>query len=76
MKDQLEIEELSQVIEHEREDKIKRLEEELEQAKNYAMHTEEAANILKDLVQKGEVKQNEDGTISVVRVPNVIMNED
>ena len=43
-------------MEHEKDDKIKQLEAELERAKTYVQHSEEAANILKELVQKGEVQ--------------------
>ena len=39
-------------------------------------HATEAASALQDLVEKGEVEVNEDRTISVVRVPNIIMNQD
>ena len=63
-------------MEHEKDDKIKQLEAELERTKTYVQHSEEAANILKELVQRGEVSQNPDGTVSVVRVPNRIMNEE
>ena len=52
-------------MEHEKDDKIKQLEAELERTKTYVQHSEEAANILKELVQRGEVSQNPDGTVSV-----------
>ena len=39
-------------------------------------HATEAANMLQDLVEKGEVELNEDHTVSIVRVPNIVMNQD
>ena len=75
MKDQLKVEELSQAIEEEKDDKIAKLEAELKEAKEYSSHAEEAANILKALMEAGEVKLNEDNSVSVNRGPNIIMNE-
>ena len=75
MKDQLEMEELSQVIDHEREDKIKQLEDQLSLAEENASNNKNAADILTDLLNKGEVKQAEDGSIAVVHGPNVIGNK-
>ena len=74
MKDQLKVEELSQALEEEKDDKIAKLEAELKAAKNYASHTQEAANLLAGLIDAGELKVNEDNTVSVNRGPNIIMN--
>ena len=63
MKDQLKVEELSQALEEEKDDKIAKLEAELKAAKNYAGHTQEAANILAGLIDAGELKVNEDNTV-------------
>ena len=52
------------------------MEAELKAAKEYSSHAEEAANILKALMEAGEVKLNEDNTVSVNRGPNIIMNEE
>ena len=76
MKDQLKVEELSQALEEEKDDKIAKLEAELKAAKNYASHTQEAANLLAGLIDAGELKVNEDNTVSVNRGPNIIMNEE
>ena len=75
MKDQLEVEELSQVIEHEREDQIKQLEQRLSQAEENATSNKNAADILTDLINKGEVKQEADGSITVMHGPNIIGNK-
>ena len=75
MKEQLEIEELSQVVEHEREDKIKELQQQLEAAEKEASNNENAKNILHNMLAKGEVRQEEDGSITVLHGPNVIGNK-
>ena len=76
MKDQLKVEELSQALEEEKDDKIAKLEAELKAAKEYSSHTENAANLLTRLIDAGELKVNEDNTVSVNRGPNIIMNEE
>ena len=76
MKDQLKVEELSQALEEEKDERIAKLEAELKAAKEYSSHAEEAANVLKALMEAGEVKLNEDNTVSVNRGPNIIMNEE
>ena len=63
MKDQLKVEELSQALEEEKDDKIAKLEAELKAAKNYASQTQEAANLLAGLIDAGELKVNEDNTV-------------
>ena len=63
-------------MEEEKDDKIAKLEAELKAAKNYASHTQEAANLLAGLIDAGELKVNEDNTVSVNRGPNIIMNEE
>ena len=75
MNDQLEREELSNVLEHEREDKIKQLEQQLSQAEENATNNKNAADILTDLLNKGEVKQEEDGSITGIHGPNIIGNK-
>ena len=42
----------------------------------YISHTEGAAKILENLIERGECKHNEDGTVSVIHGPNVIMNNE
>lgn len=74
MNEQLEMEELSQVIDHEREDQIKQLHEQLTQKEEEARNNKAASDILNDLLSKGEVKLEEDGSIKVVHRPNVIGN--
>ena len=49
----MEAENLSQVIENEREESIKQLEEQLSQAKRDALNNKTAADILTDLIEKG-----------------------
>ena len=56
--------------------KVKELEQKLEEAKEYINHTEGAAKVLENLIERGECKQNPDGTVSVVQGPNVVMNRD
>ena len=74
MKQQMEVEELANVLEHEREDQIKQLEEQLSQAQENAASNKNAADILTDLLEKGEVKLEEDGSVSVMHGANVIGN--
>ena len=52
------------------------MEAELKAAKEYSSHTENAANLLTRLIDAGELKVNEDNTVSVNRGPNIIMNEE
>ena len=75
MKEQLEIEELSQVIEQEREDQIKQLKAQLAEAEEKANNNSNAADILTDLLSKGKVKQLGDGSIDVISGPNIIQNQ-
>ena len=75
MKDQMEVEELSNVLEHEREDKIKQLEEQLSQAEENALNNKTAADILTKMLEKGEVKLEDDGSVTVMHGPNYISNE-
>ena len=56
--------------------KVKELEQKLEEAKEYISHTEGAAKVLENLIERGECKQNPDGTVSVIHSHNVIMNRD
>ena len=74
MKEQLEVEELSQVIEQEREDQIKQLKADLAEAEEKASNNSNAADILTDLLSKGKVKQLDDGSIEVISGPNIIQN--
>ena len=68
------MEELSQVIEHEREDKIKQLEEQLSKEKETAHNNKNAADILTKMLNDGEIKIDDSGNVSVVKGPNVIGN--
>ena len=52
------------------------MEAELKATKEYSSHTENAANLLTRLIDAGELKVNEDNTVSVNRGPNIIMNEE
>ena len=70
----MEVEELSNILEHEKDDQIKQLEEQLSQAKESASNNKSAADILTDLLEKGQVKLEDDGTVTVVQGPNVIGN--
>ena len=76
MKDQVEVEGLSQAIANEREERIQQLEEQLSQAEKNATNNKAAADILNDMLQKGEVKQEDDGSVTVMRGPNYIGNAD
>ena len=71
----MEVEELSNVLEHEREDKIKQLEEQLSQAEEDALNNKNAADILTKMLQKGEVKLEDDGSVTVMHGPNYVGNE-
>ena len=70
----MEVEELANIIEHDREDKIKQLEEQLAEAQKNASNNKAATEILTELIQKGEVKQEDNGQITVIRGPNYIGN--
>lgn len=74
MKEQIEMEELSQVIEHEREDQIKQLEEQLSKEKETAHNNKNAADILTRMLNEGDVKIDDAGNVSIVKGPNEIKN--
>ena len=74
MKDQEEVQELSKVLDVERESQIRELEAQLSQAQEKATSNENAANILTDLLQKGEVKLEEDGSVTVMHGSNFVGN--
>ena len=71
----MEIDALSNVLEAEKEDQLKQLNEQLSQAEENAANNKNAADILNGLLQKGEIKLEDDGSVSVVRVPNTISND-
>ena len=75
MKEQMEIEQLSQVIDNEREDQIKKLKDDLAEAENHATNNKAAAEILTDLMSKGKIRQESDGSFEVQPGPNIIMNQ-
>ena len=70
------MEQLSQVCDVERDDRIRQLEAELEEAAKQVNNNKAASNILTNLLEKGEMKQEADGSITIVRGPNVIGNKD
>ena len=74
MNEQMEMEELSQVIEHEREDQIKQLEEQLSKEKETAHNHKNAADILTRMLNEGDVKIDDAGNVSIVKGPNEIKN--
>ena len=76
MKEQMEAESLSQAVYTEREDQIRKLEEQLSQAQETAASNKAAANILNDMLQKGEVKQEADGSVTVMSGANYVGNAD
>ena len=69
------MEQLSQVCDVERDDRIRQLEAELEEAAKQVNNNKAASDILTNLLEKGEVKQEVDGSITIVRGPNVIGNK-
>lgn len=71
----MEAENLSQAIENEREEQIKNLEEQLSKAEENALNNKNAAEILTDLIEKGKVVQQTDGSFNVPNGPNEIGNE-
>ena len=75
MKDQLEIEELSQVIDHDREDEIKKLSQSLASAEEEAKSNSAATAILRELIEKGVIRQEADGTVVPLNGPNIIGNQ-
>ena len=74
MKEQMEMEQLSQIVEQEQEEKIKVLEAQLADAQKSAETNKVASDILNDMLGRGEVKQNDDGSIEVVQGPNYVAN--
>ena len=76
MKEQLDEVALSQVVEKEQEDKIKELEVQLAAAEANALNNKGAADILSDLMEKGKVVQQADGSFGVTNNANVIGNQD
>ena len=75
MKEQLAVEDLSQAVEVEKEEKIKELEEQLSQAQDAVTSNKAASDILHDLISKGEVVMGPNGSVQVVHGPNTIGNE-
>ena len=65
MKNQLEIDELSNVLDHEREDQIKKLSKSLKDAEDKVTRNNAAADILNDLIEKGVVHQDDSGEVIV-----------
>lgn len=76
MQEQMEAESLSQAVFTEREEQIRKLEEQLSQAQEAATSNKAAANILNAMLQKGEVQQAADGSVTVMRGPNYVGNAD
>ena len=72
----MEAESLSQAVFTEREEQIRKLEEQLSQAQEAATSNKAAANILNAMLQKGEVQQAADGSVTVMRGPNYVGNAD
>ena len=70
------MEQLSQVCDVERDDRIRQLEAELEEAAKQVNNNKAASDILTNLLEKGDMKQEADGSITIVRGPNVIGNKD
>ena len=70
------MEQLSQVCDVERDDRIRQLEAELEEAAKQVNNNKAASDILTNLLEKGEMKQEADGSIKINRGPNVIGNKD
>jgi len=71
----MEAESLSQAIDNEREDQIRKLELQLSQAQEMVVRNENAANILSDLMEKGDLVQQPDGSVNVANGPNEIGNQ-
>ena len=74
MKEQMEAENLSQAVYNEREDQIRKLEEQLSQAQEMAANNKSAANILTELMEKGDLVQQPDGSFNVASGANEIGN--
>ena len=70
------MEQLSQVCDVERDESIKQLESELEEAAKQVNNNKAASDILTNFLEKGEMKQEADGSITIVCGPNVIENKD
>ena len=70
------MEQLSQACDVERDERIKQLESELEEAAKQVNNNKAASDILTNLLEKGDMKQEADGSITIVRGPNVIGNKD
>ena len=75
MREQYDMEELSQHIDNEREEQISKLKAQLTEAEAAAANNKGAADILTDMLQKGEVVQEPDGRISVSKAGNIIRNQ-
>ena len=69
------MEQLSQVCDVERDDRIRQLEAELEEAAKQVNNNKAASDILTNLLEKGEMKQEADGSVTINRGPNVIGNK-
>ena len=69
------MEQLSQACVVERDERIRQLEAELEEAAKQVNNNKAASNILTNLLEKGEMRQEADGSSTIVRGPNVIGNK-
>ena len=76
IKGQLEIDQLSEVVAAEREEEISKLKSQLEKAEAYCNENQKAVEIVKGLLEKGTIKEEEDGSITVANGPNFIGNQE
>ena len=74
MKNQLEAEDLKEAVAVEREEQISKLKQRLEETEAVANTNKQATAVLNQLLKDGAIKQDDDGSITVVNGPNVVGN--
>ena len=75
MKEQVEVEQLANLLDQEKAEKIAALEQQLQEANERASKNKFAADALTEMVAQGQVEQQANGSLRVLNGPNTIMNE-
>ena len=75
MKEQVEVEQLANLLDQEKAEKIAALEQQLQEATERASKNKFAADALTEMVAQGQVEQQANGSLRVLNGPNTIMNE-
>ena len=75
LKNQLSVDDLQAAVAEEREEQISKLKERLAETETTANNNKQATAVLTQLLKQGAIKQEADGSITVVHQPNTIHNQ-